>query len=400
MSNAPDNPNLSSLMRDIASLLALPGTSSDYSANPDLLLARISQLVKHERSSMQAAETLRIASIELTKNLDPTLVLQALLDYLCWLLPYDYASVSLIQDGNSLLMAVNRDFRTGLVDGCQEGLSCVEQDTSDLARQAIEERKTIMLQRPGTTPEQTTTELIIPLRWEQSVLGVINAERCSRSFSEEQIRYAEALASQAAVAIHNANLFAELKRADRELIRSYDATIEGWSRALELRDHDTEGHTLRVTELTLKLAAQLGLAEDQLVQLRRGSLLHDIGKVAIPDAVLLKPEPLNDEERQIMQRHPEYARQMLAEISYLQPALDIPYCHHERWNGSGYPQGLRGDQIPLAARIFSVVDVWDALMHDRPYHRAWQKETVRGYIKDQSGIFFDPLIVEAFLKLI
>src|SRR4030095_309227 len=147
----------------------------------------------------------------------------------------------------------------------------------------------------------------------------------------------------------------------------YDSTIEGWSRALDLRDRETEGHTIRVTEMTLKIARIAGMADAELVHLKRGALLHDIGKMGIPDAILLKPDKLETEEWVIMRRHPVYAYELLLPIEYLQPSLDIPYCHHEKWDGSGYPRGLKGEQIPLAARLFAVIDVWDALRSDRPY---------------------------------
>ena len=163
----------------------------------------------------------------------------------------------------------------------------------------------------------------------------------------------------------------QIRALNAELFQAYDATIEGWSRALDYRDHETEGHSRRVTELTLRLARALGMNEEELVHVRRGALLHDIGKMGVPDRVLLKPGPLDDGEWEIMRRHPSLAREMLWPITFLRPALNIPYCHHEKWNGSGYPQCLQGEQIPLAARLFAVVDVWDALRSDRPYRKAW-----------------------------
>ncbi len=181
---------------------------------------------------------------------------------------------------------------------------------------------------------------------------------------------------------------------------AYDETIEGWSHALDLRDKETEGHTQRVTEMALHLARAMGVTDVELVQVRRGALLHDIGKMGIPDPILLKPGPLTDEEWVIMRKHPVYAYELLAPITYLKPALDVPYCHHERWDGSGYPRGLKGEQIPLVARIFAVVDVWDALTFDRPYRPAWPKEKVRRYIMEQTCKHFDPRVVEAFMELI
>lgn len=178
-----------------------------------------------------------------------------------------------------------------------------------------------------------------------------------------------------------------------------DATIEGWSRALDLRDKETEGHSQRVTELTLRLARSMGISEAELVHVRRGALLHDIGKMGIPDNILLKPDPLTEEEWEIMRLHPVLAYDMLSPIDYLRPALDIPYCHHEKWDGTGYPNGLKGEQILLAARIFAVVDVWDALRSERPYRPGWPENKVIEYIREQAGKHFDPTVVEVFLKM-
>jgi putative nucleotidyltransferase with HDIG domain len=194
-------------------------------------------------------------------------------------------------------------------------------------------------------------------------------------------------------------LFNGLQRSNSELGLAYDATLEGWSRALDLRDKETEGHTQRVTEMTLRLANAMNLDATDMTHLRRGALLHDIGKLGVPDRILLKPGPLTDDEWDIMRQHPQYAYDMLLPIPFLAPALAIPYCHHEKWDGSGYPRGLKGDAIPLAARIFAVADVWDALRSDRPYRRGWEEEKVCNYIREQSGKHFDPKVVEVFVAL-
>ncbi len=187
---------------------------------------------------------------------------------------------------------------------------------------------------------------------------------------------------------------------NHELIHAYDATIEGWSRALDLRDHETEGHSRRVTEMTLRLARAVGVSEDQINHVRRGALLHDIGKMGVPDRILLKPGPLDDDEWAIMRRHPALAYEMLTPTEFLHPALDIPYCHHEKWDGTGYPQGLRGEQIPLAARLFALVDVWDALTSDRPYRAAWPRERVLDHLRSLAGSHFDPQIVPVFIQML
>lgn len=191
-----------------------------------------------------------------------------------------------------------------------------------------------------------------------------------------------------------------LEKSNRELMDAYNSTLEGWSKALEMRDEDTEGHTQRVTDLTVRLARRLGFSDDDLVQIKRGALLHDIGKMGIPDRILNKPGPLSEEEWEIMRKHPIYAYQMLSPISYLRPALAIPCCHHERWDGSGYPLGWKGQDIPLPARIFAVVDVWDALRSDRPYRKAWPEERVMEHLESHKGVHFDPRVVDEFIRMI
>lgn len=194
-------------------------------------------------------------------------------------------------------------------------------------------------------------------------------------------------------------LNSELLWSNQELSEAYETTLLGWSKALDLRDKETEGHTQRVTELTVQLARLMGFDEDAIVHLRRGALLHDIGKMGVPDSILLKPGPLTDEEWAIMKKHPVYAYELLSPIYYLQPALDIPYCHHEKWDGTGYPQGLKGEDIPLAARVFAIIDIWDALRSDRPYRPAWPVDRVVSHIRSLSGTHLDPAVVEAFLQL-
>lgn len=191
-----------------------------------------------------------------------------------------------------------------------------------------------------------------------------------------------------------------LGQRERDLLQAYDTTIEGWSHALDLRDIETEGHSTRVSDLTMKLARMAGMTEEELVHVRRGALLHDIGKMGVPDHILLKPDKLTDEEWIAMRKHPQFAYDMLSPIAYLKPALDIPYCHHEKWDGTGYPRELKGEQIPLAARLFAVVDVWDALRSDRPYRAGWSKEKALEHIRSLVGTHFDPKTVELFLRLI
>lgn len=215
----------------------------------------------------------------------------------------------------------------------------------------------------------------------------------------EWFNYLETIAQQIAIAVDNIKLFENLQKTKTELLLAYESTIEGWSYAMDLRDKETEGHSQRVTEITLRLARELGMKEEDLVHIKRGALLHDIGKLGVPDAILLKPDKLTDEEWVLMRKHPVYAYEMVIRIDYLKPAIDIPYCHHERWDGSGYPRGLKGEEIPLAARIFAIADTYDALSSDRPYRSAWPRGKIIEYIKEQRGKNFDPKVVDAFLKI-
>jgi PAS domain S-box-containing protein len=241
--------------------------------------------------------------------------------------------------------------------------------------------------------------LYVPIKISERVIGVISVEsEQAQAFSDSDERLAITLAAQAAVAIDKALLLRDLKRSNLELSLAYDATIEGWSGALDLRDKETEGHSQRVTEIALRLAESMGIHGEELVHIRHGALLHDIGKMGVPDQILFKPGKLDDEEWKVMRKHPEFAYKLLSPIAYLKPALDIPYCHHEKWDGTGYPRGLKGKEIPLAARLFAVVDVWDALRSDRPYRPAWTEDKVLAHILGESGTHFDPRVVDAFLK--
>lgn len=192
----------------------------------------------------------------------------------------------------------------------------------------------------------------------------------------------------------------KLQKAHERLLDAYDATIAGWSHAMDLRDHETEGHSQRVADLTEKLAKAFGIQDEELVHIRRGALLHDMGKLAIPDRILHKPDKLTDDEWVVMRKHPQLAYDMLYAIEYLRPAIDIPFCHHEKWDGTGYPRGLKAEEIPLPARLFAIVDVWDALTSDRPYRPAWKEEEASTFIQEQSGKHFDPQVVKMFFEVI
>lgn len=240
-----------------------------------------------------------------------------------------------------------------------------------------------------------------PLIVDSRLIGVCEVfHRSALPKDDDWLRTIKTLAGQASLVIDHLQIFEDLQRANAELLEAYDATIAGWSRAMDLRDEGTENHTRRVTELTLRLAKRLGFDSAQIVHLRRGALLHDIGKLGVPDKILSKAGRLTEAEWLIMRRHPQLAYEMLVPIEYLRPALDIPYCHHEKWDGSGYPRGLKGKQIPFVARMFMLVDVYDALTSDRPYRQAWTHEQAIDYIQEQSGQHFDPQAVESFLSLL
>jgi putative nucleotidyltransferase with HDIG domain len=250
--------------------------------------------------------------------------------------------------------------------------------------------------------------LCVPLTLKDRLIGVLYVDNRVHAgiFQESDLALMTAFADQAAVAIHNADLFESLKStnlqleaANIELGIAYEATLRGWVRALDYRDKETEGHTQRVTVLTQKLAQKMGVDRATLEHYTRGALLHDIGKMAISDEILRKKGPLTPEERAVMEKHPVYAYEMLSPIEFLRPAIDIPYRHHEKWDGTGYPHGLKGEDIPLAARIFCVIDVWDALTSDRPYREPLPHDKVRRMIEADSGKHFDPRVVEAFMDL-
>lgn len=243
--------------------------------------------------------------------------------------------------------------------------------------------------------------LYFPLLLQEEAIGVfiVGTNDTPRQFTSSEIDLSYMLSFQVSLAIANAQLYQKTQQALVDISQAYDATLEGWSRVLDMRDHVTEEHTHRVVDLAVALAKKMGFPESDLGHIRRGALLHDIGKMGIPDSILQKKSALSDSEWAIMQTHPEKAQQILWQIEYLAPAMDIPYCHHEKWDGTGYPRKLVGEEIPLIARIFAVVDVFDALTSDRPYRKAWEKEKALQYIQGQSGKHFFPEAVEAFFEM-
>jgi HD-GYP domain-containing protein (c-di-GMP phosphodiesterase class II) len=278
------------------------------------------------------------------------------------------------------------------------GIAALEQQVVYIDN--LSNRKTDFLRSSSFLQEGFMSYYGIPLIAKGQVHGVLEIfKRSPIDPTPEWFHFLEMLGGQAAIAVDNARLFNILQKTNAELMFAYQATIEGWSQALDLRDHETEGHTRRVKELTLRLARLVNVDEGELPHIQRGAILHDIGKMAIPDNILHKPGPLNEQEWEIMRRHPKYAHDLLAQIEFLAPAREIPLYHHEKWDGSGYPYGLKGENIPRSARVFALVDVFDALTSDRPYRSAWSKQDALGYIQEQTARHFDPNMTPVFLQM-
>ena len=361
----------------------------------------------HEQTERQLQRLASLRAVDMAINtiLDLRVMLGILIDHITSQLKVDAVNILLINPNSpTLYQAASSGFRSDALKKTRLYIS------DSLSGQAIRTRTTIHIPNLSESKWSHHAEVIgeegfvtyfgVPLLAKGQIKGVL--EIYHRNLMEpdaEWRNFLETLAGQAAIAIDNSVLFEELQQTNMNLSLAYDATIEGWSKALDLRDHGSEGHTMRVADMTVQLADIMRIGSSDLINIRRGALLHDIGKMGIPDSVLSKTSALNEEEWAIMRRHPEFAFEMLSPIAYLRQAIDIPYGHHERWDGSGYPRHLSGEQIPLAARIFAVVDVFDALITDRPYRETSTKLTAIEYIRTNSGILFDPRVVEAFLKL-
>jgi PAS domain S-box-containing protein/putative nucleotidyltransferase with HDIG domain len=386
---------------------------------PEASLVVITQDISERKLSEQTLrqrlaelETLYESGLSLSQLLEPKEIGQKIIDVLAEKLDWYHTTIRLYhpQDDVLELLAYN-----------------IAGETNEHEWQAIGERFRALIARPGDglsgwalqhaetvrcgdvlqdqryveTVPGVRSGLYVPIKTGERAIGVISVESEKPDyFTAEDEHLAVTLAAQAAVALENIRLFKDLQKSNEDLFHAYDKTIEGWSYALDLRDKETEGHTQRVTALTEELARAMGVQGADIVHLRRGALLHDIGKMSVPDRILLKPDKLTDDEWVIMRQHPVHAYNLLSRIEFLRPALNIPHYHHERWDGSGYPQGLRDEQIPLEARIFAVIDVYDALTSDRPYRPAWLRDKAIRYIQAQSGTHFDPQVVEAFLKLV
>ena len=361
------------------------------------------------RLQVRRLAALRDIDSAISSNLDLTVTMGMFLEHVVAQLGVDAAEILLLDEkGDTLVVASTRGLQPGVL------ASAYPLKGSFVGRVALQREALSVCDIAAPPPRGSSgaplpmevsasgfrSYFAVPLVSKEVAVGVLEVfARSPMHPHGEWMNFLETLAGQAAIAVENRHLFESIQRSNLSLKQAYDTTLEGWSRALELRDEETQGHTVRVAELTLRLARAAGLAEEELVHVRRGALLHDIGKMGIPDGILLKPGPLSVEEWAVMRRHTTYAHELLSPVAFLAPALDIPYCHHERWDGTGYPRGLRGEAIPLAARVFSVVDSWDALSHDRPYRSAWPGEKVRAYLLEKSGSHFEPRLVDLFLAM-
>ena len=320
------------------------------------------------------------------------LLLSMLLDRVAGLLHVDASCVLLLNPKTNLLeFASGQGFRSNILhytrlklgEGCA-GRVALERRLIHIPD--LDVNRMEFVRSPLFTEENFVTYYGVPLVAKGRVLGVLEMfQRSPLNPDVDWLNFLNTISGQAAIAIDSAIMFRELQRSNIELSLAYDATIEGLSRALDLRDKETKEHTRRVTDITVKLGSALGVAETDLIHLRRGAILHDIGKVAIPDQILFKPGPLLEEEWRIMRRHPDIAVELLSPVSYLEPALEIPHWHHEKWDGTGYPDGLHQEKIPFSARLFALADVYDALTSNRPYRSAWSKQDAVQYIESQSG---------------
>lgn len=370
----------------------------------------ITERIRAEKATQQYIErldALRKIDQAINSSLDLKLTLKIFLAELMEQLKTDAANVLLLDpDEQVLVQQAGAGFRSDHQEQLRLQIGESQAGKVALHREIAVVPNLNEVNAPFRKPELLAGEnfqsyFAVPLISKGKLTGVLETfKRSPFDPDQEWLDYFSTLAGQGAIAIDNSQLFEESQQLNNELGSAYEATLKGWAKTLELRDQETEGHSQRVVEMTTRLAETLGFNEDQIIHVRHGALLHDIGKIGVPDSILQKTGKLSDEEWEIMKQHPAHAYHSLTGISFLKPALDIPYCHHERWNGTGYPRGLQGDQIPLAARIFAIVDVYDALLSDRPYRKAWSKEKVLTYIQRQSGKHFDPQVVAAFLELV
>ena len=370
----------------------------------------ITQLVESERSATHRLANIRALheiDMAVSYHLELEKMLDVFLERLISRLGVDGADVFLIDEERSVLRFAHGK---GIVTG--------EMDFRELPMEGTIPSSVASSGKPYSGPLDTSSNpecprlknLIdmkvkdyhaVPLETRGKILGVLETFDMMQIHRDSEWNdFLQMLAAQASLAIDVALMIDNLKDSNRKIAEAYDQTLEVLVGTLEMRDMNTKKHSRRVADLTVWLAEKMGASEEEIENMYRGALLHDIGKISIPDSVLLKEGPLSEDEWKVMKTHPTTAYEVLSQVEYLRPSLDIPYCHHERWDGSGYPRGLKGEEIPLAARIFAVVDVYDALTSDRPYRKAWSKEKTVEYLLENSGKLFDPAVIEKFLEIL
>jgi PAS domain S-box-containing protein len=364
-------------------------------------------LLEQTDQRLRRLSALHVVDMAISASIDLRVTLSVLLDQITTQLKVQAADVLLLNPHTQLLSwAAGRGFRSSAASQIQlrlgqglAGLAALDRRVVSVPH--LEAHSELVTAAPREETTGFTSYYAAPLISKGQVKGVLEIfSREPLDPDPEWVEYLETMANQAAIAVENATLFEDLQRTNTDLVAAYDATIEGWSRALELHDQEPVGHTLRVAETTVMFARAIGVRDTELIHIRRGALIHDIGKMAVPDYILQKEGVLTEEELAIVRRHPTFAFELLSPINYLRPALDIPYYHHEQWDGGGYPHGLKGDQIPLPARLFAIVDVWDALRNHRPHRKAWPEERVRHFLRSQSGRHFDPQALDVFFRLL
>lgn len=403
--------------RILGALMILDSTNPQRFSVEDLKTATVfgshaalaidnAQLFERSNLYLDHERALREIDAAITSSPDLNLTLRIVLYQTRKQLNVDASAVLLINPVTQTLECIsNQGFQTEIIRHTHIRLGEGRAGNAALERRLFGRAE---IESPNQIPdrikliieENFSAYFIAPLVTNNKLLGALEIyHHAPLKINTDWLKFLQALAGQAAIALDNAMMFNDLQRSNEELALAYEAAIEGWARALELRDKETEGHTRRVTDMTVRLARAMGIEEETLRHMHRGALLHDIGKMGIPDSILRKPDSLTPEEETIMRQHSAYAYNLLKGISYLREDLDIPYCHHEKWDGTGYPQGLKGEAIPLSARIFAIADVYDALTSDRSYRKAWEPKRTIEYIREQSGSHFDPQVVEAFLKM-
>jgi HD-GYP domain-containing protein (c-di-GMP phosphodiesterase class II) len=362
-----------------------------------------------ERVEKQQLQIFAVRSVQqaITSSLDLSVTLNVFLDQVTTQLDMDAATVMVLGSKSSeMTVAATRGFIESTLshsllwaDHSLAPQACIERKTVFLAGTQTDDP--IILNHPLMRSEGFFVYYATPLIAHGQVKGVLEVFRRSpRKLDLEWSELFESLALQGAIAVDNYESFEKLQRTHSELALACDSTIEGWCRAVDLRAQEAEGHSFRVADLAVRLAEKAGIAPEQMISIRRGSLLHDIGMIGIPDRILWKADNLTEDEWKLMHEHPKLAEDLLSPIEFLRPSMDIPRYHHERWDGKGYPHHLSGTDIPPAARLFSVVDVWDSLQSQRPFRNAWPRMEAINYIRKASGSQFEPSAVSAFLDLL